>query len=320
MTKYKGAGAAILNVVLYFVGAAILFGWLLIRASNGGFLTAASHHYSMLAPSAPMIEPNKTDVITTGGVEVGVVTGVDSKENGALIEFKITGDVVFQEDAVGYVVIQHIIGQKAVMIDAGHAKKEASDGMLIPYADEGSIVNADDAMGPVREMIEIPYGEDFRDFVDRNVDVGEIVRDDAEEILEGVDDLRGVLSSQQEALERSADRSGALIDELSARGADISLLIERAADLATEVESLLQGRVDIVARGISLAADTLQLVSARQVEMSAILARLPYVAKLAAEVSDEVIRLAENHQGSYIDLSAVQVPFLDEILRILKET
>ena len=318
--KHRNIAFTFTIVLVYTAAAAVLAGWLAVRASNGGLFKGASASYRVIVPTAPAVEASKTEIVSQSGVRVGVVTGVAVHPKGVLLDLKITGHVVVGTDASAEVVIKNVVGEKSVMLHAGSGKTpEAKNGALLRYGGAGKALEPDEALDPVKRAIGTSQDKNLKDFFAEQKTVLSSAAQDAEAILVSIQELTAVLSEQDAALSNLSRRTSELVNSLSAHGEDIQSLAAEAAALSGEIRRLLDQELDTLDRGFGLAADTLMLLAGRQKEMNTILARLPKLAKRTQEATDLLVRLLHNEGDTWVDVGVRNLPDLEETLAILKE-
>lgn len=307
------------NVVIYFVGAAIIFGWLAIRASNGGLFSVAAREFRTIVPSAPGVEPNKTEVLSHSGVPIGVVTEVEGVKDGAKVSVKLTHDLDLKADASARVVIRNIIGERAILIEPGSSDKLlAASAAQLPYANVGDIIEPSDALNPLKDIQGLSDNEEITKLVSEQQAVFAEAQDDVDVILADGQKLSGLLSTQQVALDNIGRRSSELVDVLAAKGTDINTMLAQTASLAKSAEGLLDDNLVVVQNGLDLAANTLTMVSRRKGELDYVLSRLPEVASDIEHASNTLIKLLNNEKGYYVYVAISNLPTIDQMIAALK--
>lgn len=316
--KHRSFAWTLANVVIYLVGAVILFGWLTIRASNGGLFGASEATYKVVLPTAPGVEANKTSVLAPSGVRVGVVTRVALADDGAALELKINQPFPVRENGSAKVVISNVIGEKAIVVDPGSTDQPVAPNRTTLASSQGStVVNADSALEPVQQLNELKDNPEVKRIVDEQKANADVISGDVASIRADAESLSSVLSAQQVALGNLASRSSALVDDLAAHSGDIEGLIGRAASLAADVNGLMDGQIAVLENGLSLAADALGIVANHQAEISSVLDRMPKLMALTQNTTDELVRLFRNDKGHWVYLGGTNLVDLERFRAIL---
>ncbi len=319
--KRSGIIWTIINVAIYCAGALIIFGWLTIRASNGGLVSPSSANYRVVVPSAPGVEANKTSIISAAGVTIGVVTDVQPVERGAEVSMKLTdpGPIVVTGDASARIVITNIIGEKAVQLLAGKSKEDAKPNQMLAYAGQTEVLEASDALAPIDDIRNLPVNPEVQGIIDDAMLVFNESSANASEIISNVSVLGDMLASQKVALDQIGGRTSELLAVLAARSGDIQSIIEQSALLAADVETLLANEAGVLEKGFTLAADAVTMLADNAGEMNTILEKLPGIATTFEEASEQLLNLLYNIKGEWVYIGARNVPILDEILIILQK-
>lgn len=316
--KHKSFAWTLANVVVYLVGAVILFGWLTIRASNGGLFGASEASYKVIVPTAPGVEANKTGVLSPSGVRVGVVTNVTLASDGAALELKINQPFPVHENGAAKVIVSNVIGEKAVVVDPGSPDQPLAPSRTTLASGQGStIVNPDSALDPLQQLNELKDNPEVKQIVEDQKANAEAISGDVKSIQADAASLTQVLSSQQVALNNLATRSSSLVDDLAAHSGDIQGLVGQAASLAADVNGLIDGQLKVVEKGISLAADALTIVANHQAEIASVLDRMPKLMALTQNTTDELVRLFRNDKGAFVYLGGTNLVDLQRFRAIL---
>ncbi|MFN8104772.1 MAG: hypothetical protein U0U69_09940 [Acidimicrobiia bacterium] len=316
--KHKSFAWTLANVVVYLVGAVILFGWLTIRASNGGLFGASEASYKVIVPTAPGVEANKTGVLSPSGVRVGVVTNVTLASDGAALELKINQPFPVHENGSAKVVVSNVIGEKAVVVDPGSPDEPpASNNATLASGQGSTIVNPDTALEPLQQLNELKDNPEVKDLVEDQKANAEAITGDVKAIQADAASLSQVLSAQQVALNNLSTRTSSLVDDLAAHSGDIQGLVGQAASLAADVNGLIGGQLKVVEKGISLAADALTIVANHQAEIASVLDRMPKLMALTQNTTDELVRLFSNDKGHFVYLGGTNLPDLERFRAIL---
>lgn len=317
--KHKSFAWTLANVVIYIIGAVILFAWLTIRASNGGLFGASEASYRVVVPTAPGVEANKTSVLSPSGVKVGVVTGVELASDGAALELKINQPFPVQDDGSAKVIVSNVIGEKAVVVDPGSADAPpAPNNMTLASGQGSTIVNPDSALEPIAQLNGLRDNPEVQELIDEQKGHAEAIEGDVNAIRADAASLSQVLAAQQVALGNLASRSTALIDDLAAHSGDIDGLVGQAASLAADINGLIDGQLDVVQRGLSLAAGAITIVADHQAEISYVLDRMPKLMALTQQTTDELVRLFRNDKGHYVYLGGTNIVDLERFRAILR--
>ncbi|MCC7075493.1 MAG: hypothetical protein IT198_00050 [Acidimicrobiia bacterium] len=309
----------VLNVLVYSVGAVIVFAWLAVRASNGGLFTEAYRTYVTVVPSAPGVESNKTEVLSASGVPIGVVTGVEPSDDGVQVDLKLTKEVDFNKDASTRVVIRNIVGERAVMIEPGTSKTALSaNATQIPYRDVGDVIEPSDALSPVAELQGLRNNPEIRALIDEQEAVIAESSVDVEKILTDGRQLASTLALQQEALAAVGRRTDELVEVMASKGADINTLLAQMASLAQSANGLLEDNFTVLEAGLDLSIDTVELISRRRNELDFTLTRLPEIANDLEHMSGVLVKLLNNEKGAYVYLAVPNMPTIDALLAALR--
>lgn len=317
--RHKSFAWTLANVVIYITGAVILFGWLTIRASNGGLFGSAEASYKVIVPTAPGVEANKTAVLAPSGVSVGVVTGVSLASDGAALELKINQPFPVHENGSAKVIVSNVIGEKAVVVDPGNPDDAlAANNATLASGQGSTIVNPDSALDPIAQLNGLRDNPEVKKLVDEQKGNVDAVESDVNAIREDAAALSQVLAAQQVALGNLASRSTALVDDLAAHADDIEGLVGQAASLAADVNGLVDGQLDVVEKGLSLAAGAITIVADHQGQISYVLDRMPKLMALTQDTTDELVRLLRNDKGSFVYIGGTNLVDLERFRAILR--
>lgn len=316
--KHKSFAWTLANVVVYLIGAVILFGWLTIKASNGGLFGATEASYKVIVPTAPGVEPNKTQVLSPSGVRVGVVTNVALADDGAALELKINQPFPVHENGSAKVIVANVIGEKSVVVDPGSPDEPVAANNATLASGQGStIVNPDSALEPLQQLNELKDNPEVQSMIDEQKGNVDAIAVSVKSIKEDAASLSQVMASQQVALNSLASRTSAIVDDLAAHSGDIQNLVGQAASLAADVNGLIDGQLKVVETGLSLAADAITIVADHQAEIASVLDRMPKLMALTQNTTDEVVRLFRNDKGHWVYLGGTNLVDLERFRAIL---
>jgi len=316
--KHRNFGWTVANVVIYLLGAMILFAWLTIRASNGGFFSSSEAKYKVVLPTAPGVEANKTSVLSPSGVRVGVVTDVALVDNGAALELKITQPLQIYEDGSAKIVVSNVIGEKAVVIDSGTDGSPAPSGMTLASSQGSTIVNPDQALEPLQQLEDLRSDPEVRRIIDEQKGHIDNAKADVAAINDDLSTLNGLMSAQSVALNNVLGRTNELVTNLSGHGGDIESVLGQTAGLAYDVNSLLDGELDMVQKVLSFSADALEILAAHQGELNYVLSEMPKLLGLVQSTTDELVKMFNNEKGHYVFLGVTNLVDLNRFLEILQ--
>ncbi|MDT5028232.1 MAG: phospholipid/cholesterol/gamma-HCH transport system substrate-binding protein, partial [Micromonosporaceae bacterium] len=142
ISQKKGFTGRLLIVI---VGSALMLFTLFGLAYMGGSLNVGSepYHVDAVLPTVSSLIPGAR--VTMAGAQVGQVTEVTQKGNGAVVKLSITDHKVTPIPADTRVFLREVtpIGENYVQMTPGSSRQKLSSGAVLPMSQSGQYVDVD---------------------------------------------------------------------------------------------------------------------------------------------------------------------------------
>ena len=173
------------------------------------------------------------DLVKIAGVNVGKVTGFETRGGNAVVSMQINGDVQIPENATVEIKYRNLLGQRVVNLDRPDlpSSETLEDGDTIPLTQTTPALDLSVVFNNLRPLIQTTNPEDINTVSRAIVQVFEGREGDLEGILRNVGELSQTLMGGGQRLNRLITDLGDLAKLLNRESSDIRVGVDRFTEL-----------------------------------------------------------------------------------------
>jgi phospholipid/cholesterol/gamma-HCH transport system substrate-binding protein len=221
------------------VAAGTVFGLLL----QGGFLTPT---YEVTAYFSDAGGIREGDNVTVAGLPAGKVDDVRIEGGRVAIQLAVKDDVALPADSRAEVVVETLLGRRAVALLAGQGQNPLQDGARIPVARTTTPVDITELNDISVRLLEASDADAFEQFMAQITAVTEGKEEDVRTLIDGLENVMGAIDNRRWELGRLLESLRTLSTVFGERDQTIVRLIDELnvvlgnlADRQSELERLL---------------------------------------------------------------------------------
>lgn len=251
--------------------------------------------YTVTAEFADAAGLRSGDDVTVAGLEAGSIGDISIEDGAVVMDLDIRDGVDMPADSRAEIVVETLLGQKAVNLVAGTSDERLADGDVIPLErtttpieivdlndisvrllEESDAQALEDVMANLTEITDGKEKE-IKAVIDGLAEVTEVVVRKKEElrgVISALDTLSQTLAEEDDTIVSIIERYNDVLGNLAERSDDLAALLVNTEGAAHEVTDLVdRNRPEIDAALVSL-HETLRVVDNHQLELAALIAYL----------------------------------------------
>ena len=276
-----------------FLGVlAVLLGTAFSLLLSGGFFRDT---YTVRAHFADAAGLRSSDDVQVAGLDAGSIGSVEIEEGAVVVELKIDKDVAMPRDANAEIVIETLLGRKAVRLDGGSSQEMLRDGDEIALENTRTPVELLDLANRSRPLLDRSDPRALQDFMDQITAVTQGKKVQVSTLITGLADVTDAVDSRKRELSRLLDSLNTLgatfaakddtlvslidnlnvvLTNLSQRTDDVERLLESTDSASHATADLVRRNRPVLDRALSQLDETLEVVDRHQVDLAATISYL----------------------------------------------
>lgn len=311
---------ATLGMIAGYLGvAALIVGFLVIRASGGALLGRAEKTYGVVLPKVSGVEPDKTSVLTPSGVTIGVVTDMRLSTSNASLQVKLSEPYELHRDASAGVITKTIIGEKAVVLYPGSASQPPLRAGAKIRRVHKELSDPSDALDPlvaaVDKLAPLDAGALLQQLQDQ---IGPTVAQ-LDSLLAEVEAIKTGIGNQDGVAARLLTRTSALVGAVASRDAEITAIVDNLTRLSIDLNDLVADNLGAVGQILDLTTQLADVLASKETQLAQALDAFPGIVDKLNVLLDSAVRLLNGEKDRAVQVYVTNLPEIDQMLTILKE-
>jgi phospholipid/cholesterol/gamma-HCH transport system substrate-binding protein len=276
-----------------FIGVlAVMLGTAFSLLLSGGFFQDT---YTVRARFADAAGLRSSDDVQVAGLDAGSIGSVEVQDGAVVVELKIDKDIEMPRDANAEIVIETLLGRKAVRLDGGSSSEMLRDGDEIPLENTRTPVELLDLANRSRPLLDRSDPQALQDFMDQITavtqgksaqvstlisglaDVTDAVdsrKRELSRLLESLNTLGATFAEKDETLVSLIDNLNVVLTNLSERRDDVVRLLESTDSASHATADLVRRNRPRLDRAMTQLHDTLEVIDRHQVDIAATISYL----------------------------------------------
>jgi phospholipid/cholesterol/gamma-HCH transport system substrate-binding protein len=276
----------VLGILAVFAGTA--FSLLL----SGGFFRDT---YTVRAEFADAAGLRSSDDVQVAGLDAGSIGEVEVDDGVVVVELKIDEDVEMPRDANAEIVIETLLGRKAVRLEGGSSREMLAEGDEIPLENTRTPVELLDLANRSRPLLDRSDPQAFQDFMDQITAVTEGKSVQVSSLISGLADVTDAVDSRKRELARLLDSFNTLgatfaekdetlvslidnlnvvLTNLSERTDDVERLLESTDSASNATANLIRRNRPALDGALTQLHEALEVIDRHQVDLAATISYL----------------------------------------------
>jgi len=276
-----------------FIGViAVLLGTAFSLLLTGGFFRDT---YTVRAHFADAAGLRSSDDVQVAGLDAGSIGSVEIDEGAVVVELKIDEGIEMPRDANAEIVIETLLGRKAVRLDGGSSNQMLRDGDEITLENTRTPVELLDLANRSRPLLDRSDPQTLQNFMDqitamtkgKTVQVSTLIsgladvtdavdsrKHELSRLLESLNTLGATFAEKDDTLVSLIDNLNVVLTNLSERTDDVERLLESTDSASHATADLVRRNRPKLDRALSQLHNTLEVIDRHQVDLAATLAYL----------------------------------------------
>jgi phospholipid/cholesterol/gamma-HCH transport system substrate-binding protein len=276
-----------------FIGVVVvLLGTAFSLLLSGGFFQDTYTVHARFADAAGL---RSSDDVQVAGLDAGSIGSVEVNDGAVVVELKINKDIEMPRDANAEIVIETLLGRKAVRLDGGSSNEMLRDGDEIPLENTRTPVELLDLANRSRPLLDRSDPQALQDFMDQITaatqgksaqvstlitglaDVTDAVdsrKRELSRLLDSLNTLGATFAEKDETLVSLIDNLNVVLTNLSERRDDVVRLLESTDSASHATADLVRRNRPELDRTLSQLHDTLEVIDQHQVDIAATISYL----------------------------------------------
>jgi phospholipid/cholesterol/gamma-HCH transport system substrate-binding protein len=276
-----------------FIGVVVmLLGTAFSLLLSGGFFRDT---YTVRARFADAAGLRSSDDVQVAGLDAGSIGSVEVHDGAVVVELKIDKDIEMPRDANAEIVIETLLGRKAVRLDGGSSDEVLREGDEIPLENTRTPVELLDLANRSRPLLDRSDPQALQDFMDQITaatvgksaqvstlisglaDVTDAVdsrKRELSRLLESLNTLGATFAEKDETLVSLIDNLNVVLTNLSERRDDVMRLLESTDSASHATADLVRRNRPELDRALSQLYETLEVIDRHQVDIAATISYL----------------------------------------------
>ncbi|CAN5538312.1 N/A [soil metagenome] len=271
---------------------AVIFGTAFSLLLSGGFFRDT---YTVRAHFADAAGLRSSDDVQVAGLDAGSIGSVEIEGGAVVVELKIDEGVEMPRDANAEIVIETLLGRKAVRLDGGSSSEMLDDGDEITLENTRTPVELLDLANRSRPLLDRSDPQAFQDFMDQITAVTQGKSLQVSTLISGLADVTDAVDSRKRELSRLLDSFNTLgatfaekddtlvslidnlnvvLTNLSERTDDVERLLDSTDSASHAIADLVRRNRPELDRALSQLHDSLEVVDRHQVDLAATISYL----------------------------------------------
>ena len=276
-----------------FLGVlAVLLGTAFSLLLSGGFFRDT---YTVRAHFADAAGLRSSDDVQVAGLDAGSIGSVEIEDGTVVVELKIDKDVSMPRDANAEIVIETLLGRKAVRLDGGSSQEMLREGDAIALENTRTPVELLDLANRSRPLLDRSDPRALQDFMDqitaatqgKKVQVSTLItgladvtdavdsrKRELSRLLDSLNTLGATFAAKDDTLVSLIDNLNVVLINLSERTDDVERLLESTDSASHATADLVRRNRPELDRALSQLHETLEVVDRHQVDLAATISYL----------------------------------------------
>ncbi|MGH2752736.1 MAG: MCE family protein [Actinomycetota bacterium] len=271
-----------------FLGVvAVILGTAFSLLLSGGFFRDT---YTVTAEFADAAGLRSSDDVQVAGLDAGAIGSVEVVDGVVEVELKIDKDIEMPRDANAEIVIETLLGRKAVRIEGGSSTEMLADGDQITLENTRTPVELLDLANRSRPLLDRSDPQAFQDFMNQITAVTQGKSVQVSTLISGLADVTDAVDSRKRELARLldsfntlgatfADKDDTLVSlidnlnivlgNLSERTDDVERLLESTDSASHATADLVRRNRPELDRALDQLHEALEVIDRHQVDLAA---------------------------------------------------
>ena len=276
-----------------FLGVlAVILGTAFSLLLSGGFLRDT---YTVRAHFADAAGLRSSDDVQVAGLDAGSIGSVEVEGGAVVVELKIDKGVEMPRDTNAEIVIETLLGRKAVRLEGGSSSEALGDGDEITLENTRTPVELFDLANRSRPLLDRSDPRAFQDFMDqitaatqgKSMQVSTLItgladvtdavdsrKQELSRLLESFNTLGATFAEKDDTLVSLIDNLNVVLTNLSERTDDVERLLESTDSASHATADLVRRNRPALDRALSQLHDSLEVVDRHQVDLAATISYL----------------------------------------------
>jgi phospholipid/cholesterol/gamma-HCH transport system substrate-binding protein len=271
---------------------AVLAGTAFSLLLSGGFFTDT---YTVRAEFADAAGLRSSDDVQVAGLDAGSIGAVEIDDGVVVVELKIDESVEMPRDANAEIVIETLLGRKAVRLDGGSSREMLADGDEIPLENTRTPVELLDLANRSRPLLDRSDPQALQDFMDqitavtkgKSAQVSSLISGLADvtdavdfrkrelaRLLDSVNTLGATFAEKDETLVSLIDNLNVVLTNLSERTEDVERLLQSTDSASNATADLIRRNRPALNGALTQLHEALEVIDRHQVDLAATISYL----------------------------------------------
>lgn len=259
---------------------------------TGGFFRDT---YTVRAHFADAAGLRSSDDVQVAGLDAGSIGSVEIADGAVVVELKIDEGIELPRDTNAEIVIETLLGRKAVRLDGGSSGEMLGEGDEIPLASTRTPVELLDVANRSRPLLDRSDPRALQDFMDqitavtqgKSLQVSTLIggladvtdavdsrKRELSRLLESFNTLGATFAEKDDTLVSLIDNLNVVLTNLSERTDDVERLLESTDSASHATADLVRRNRPELDRALSQLHDSLEVVDQHQVDLAATISYL----------------------------------------------
>jgi len=276
-----------------FIGVvAVLLGTAFSLLLTGGFFRDT---YTVRAQFADAAGLKSSDDVQVAGLDAGSIGSVEIHDGSVVVELKIDKAIEMPRDTKAEIVIETLLGRKAVRLDGGSSNEMLGDGDEITLENTRTPVELLDLANRSRPLLDRSDPQALQDFMDqitavtkgKSVQVSTLIsgladvtdavdsrKQELSRLLDSFNTLGATFAEKDETLVSLIDNLNVVLTNLSERTDDVERLLESTDSASHATADLVRRNRPKLDSALTQLHDSLEVIDRHQVDFAATLSYL----------------------------------------------
>jgi phospholipid/cholesterol/gamma-HCH transport system substrate-binding protein len=276
-----------------FIGViAVLLATAFSLLLSGGFFRDT---YTVRARFADAAGLRSSDDVQVAGLDAGSIGSVEIDDGAVVVELKIDKGIEMPRDTNAEIVIETLLGRKAIRLDGGSSSEMLRDGDVITLENTRTPVELLDLANRSRPLLDRSDPRALQDFMDqitavtqgKSVQVSSLIsgladvtdavdsrKRELSRLLESLNTLGATFAEKDDTLVSLIDNLNVVLTNLSERTDDVERLLESTDSASHATADLVRRNRPKLDRALSQLHDSLEVIDRHQVDLAAMVSYL----------------------------------------------
>ncbi len=261
------------------IGALLAGSAFALLLSGGVF--ARTYHVTAYFTDAAGIQPG--DAVTVAGLKAGTVKGMHIERGQVAVDLAVGKSVDLPRDSSADIVIQTLLGKRAVNLVAGHSKTPLQGGDTIPASRTTTPVDITELNDISVRLMNQSDAQSLNNVLKEVTDVTEGKRQEVTQLIDGLNKVVAAVDARRTQLGGLIDALNTLSGTLAGKDQTIVSLIDRLNAVLGNLAAHQQDLQTLLVATDSASHDTADLVSRNRATLDSALTSLHGVLNVLAD-------------------------------------